>query len=128
MTTRSKGTSTGWAGLTHASQINVAGMLVAIIGIVIQIAAGVDYPTIPPGPIVLAVASAVVVFRPRRWSRYVGVIVPAFLLIGGTIASFARDELWDTSEPAQFIGLFIQAAAQAVALAAGLRALREPSS
>lgn len=100
----------------------------AIVGIVIQIAAGMDYPTIPPGPIILGLASAAIVFRPRRWSRYVGILVPAFLLIGGAIASFARDGLWDTNEPGQFIGLFIQAAGQAVALAAGVRALQAQRS
>ncbi len=40
--------------------MNVAGMLVAVAGIVVQIATGVDYPTIPPGPIILLVAAGIV--------------------------------------------------------------------
>jgi hypothetical protein len=124
MTSTTGSTTRHWAQLSRASQVNVAGMLSAVVGIVIQIAAGVDYPTIPPGPILLAVASGLIVFGTRRWVLIAGVIVPLFLLVGGTIASFAKDNLWDPAEPAQFAGLLIQALGQATALLAGVLAVR----
>lgn len=104
--------------------MNVAGMLVAVVGIVIQIATGVDYPTIPPGPIILLVAAGIVAVGRWRWSPIVGVVVPAFLLVGGTIAGFANDELWDPGEPGQFFGLVVQAVGVIAALIGGVRALR----
>jgi hypothetical protein len=102
----------------------VAGMLVAVVGIVIQIVTGVDYPTVPPGPIVLLVAAGIVAVGRWRWSPIVGVVVPAFLLVGGTIAGFANDELWDPGEPGQFFGLVVQAVGVIAALIGGVRALR----
>jgi hypothetical protein len=35
--------------LSAAGKLNVAGLVAAAAGIVIQIASGADYPTIPPG-------------------------------------------------------------------------------
>ena len=83
----------GLSSLPTASKVNVAAMVVAIVGIVIQIAAGVDYPPVPPGPIILAVAVALVLFTRRRWAAIVAVIVPVFLTVGGTIAFLADDEM-----------------------------------
>jgi hypothetical protein len=99
-------------------------MLIAVGGIIIQIATGVDYPPVPPGPIILLVAAAIVGYRPGRRSAVVGVIVPLFLLVGGTMASFANDALWDTGEPGQFAGLTIQVIGEVIALGAGIHALR----
>jgi hypothetical protein len=98
-------------------------MLVAVVGIVIQIASGVDYPTIPPGPIILLVATAIVALGRWRWSPIVGVIVPAFLLVGGAIAGVANDELWNLDEPGQFFGLLVQTIGVITALIGGIRAL-----
>jgi hypothetical protein len=111
--------------LTSAARVNVAGMLAAAAGILIQIATGVDYPTVPPGPIILVAAAAIVGLARWRWASIVGVVVPAFLLVGGTIASFARDDLWDLGEPGQFAGLVLQAAGVLLALASGIRALTQ---
>ena len=99
-------------------------MLSAVVGIVVQIAAGIDYPTIPPGPILLLIASALIVFGTGRWGLLAGIIVPGFLVVGGTIASFPRDDLWDPGEPAEFAGLLIQALGQGIALLAGIRAVQ----
>lgn len=124
MTSPSSETARARSPLSNASRMNVAGMLVAVVGIVIQIVTGVDYPTIPPGPIVLLVAAGIVAVGRWRWSPIVGVVVPAFLLVGGTIAGFANDELWDPGEPGQFFGLVVQAVGVIAALIGGVRALR----
>ena len=73
-------------------KVNALAMVVAIGAIIWQIAAGVDYPTVPPGPIILGVAVVVVLFVRATWARIVGVVVPLFLLVGGTIASMAEDD------------------------------------
>jgi hypothetical protein len=123
MTARSGEIAPARPALSRASWLNIAGMLVAVAGIVIQIATGVDYPTIPPGPIILLAAVGIVALGRWRWSPIVGVIVPAFLLVGGTIAGFANDELWDLGEPGQFFGLVVQAVGVIAGLIGGVRAL-----
>jgi hypothetical protein len=123
MTTRSDNKATPRPALSTASQLNIGGMLVAVAGILIQIATGVDYPTIPPGPIILLVAVAIVALGRWRWSPIVGAIVPAFLLVGATIAGVANDELWILSETGQFFGLLVQTVGVIAALIGGIRAL-----
>ena len=112
------------ATVSTAARINVAGLLAAAVGIVIQIAAGVDYPTVPPGLIILLVAAGLVAFAPWGWVAAVGVAVPVFLLIGGAITSDARNNLTDPGEFGQFAGTLLQLAALIVALVAGLLMLR----
>jgi hypothetical protein len=52
--------------LSRAGRLNALGLLVAAAGIMIQYLSGVDYPTIPPGPIILLAAAGAVVFGPWR--------------------------------------------------------------
>lgn len=97
----------------------------AAAGIVIQIASGADYPTVPPGLIILLVAAGLVAMGTRwRWVTVVGVAVPTFLLIGGAIAPQARDQLGDPGQVGVFIGTAVQLLALAVALVAGVAAAR----
>jgi hypothetical protein len=72
---------------TRVAMLNVVGLVVAAAGIMIQYVSGVDYPTIPPGPIILLAAAAVVAFGPWRWSSVVGLVAALFLSIGGAIAT-----------------------------------------
>ena len=100
----------------------VAGLLLAAAGIPIQIAAGVDdYPTIPPGLVLLVVAAAVVWFGARwRWTPLVGVVLAIFLLVGAVVTGTTADRL---SEPGQlwpFTGTLIQVIGLVLALLAGL--------
>jgi hypothetical protein len=116
-----------WSTLSPASRVNVAALVVAIVAIFVQIAAGVDYPAIPPGPIILAVAAGLVVLTRARWALVVAVIVPLFLTIGGTIAALADDEnalRHAGDDLAAFLATAVQMAAVAVAAAAGVGALR----
>ena len=123
MTSRPNETARSRPALSGASWMNIDGMLVAVVGILIQIATGVDYPTIPPGPIILLVAVAIVALGRWRWSPIVGVIVPAFMLVGGAIAGIANDELWDLGEPGQIFGLLVQTGGVVAGLIGGIRAL-----
>lgn len=123
---RTKG-ARGLSSLSTASKVNVAAMATAIVGIVLQIAAGVDYPTVPPGPIILAAAAGLVVFTRGRWASLVGLIVPVFLTVGGTIAFLVSDDmaLRHPDEAAAFAATALQMIAVAVASVAGLQAFRQ---
>ena len=68
--------------LSLAGKLTVAALLVAVAGIVIQIVSGVDYPTVPPGIVILLVTASVVAFGPWRWAPVAGVVVGLFLLVG----------------------------------------------
>jgi hypothetical protein len=112
--------------LSAAGKLNVAGLVAAALGIMIQIASGADYPTIPPGLIILLVAAGLVALGARwRWTTIIGVVVPAFLLVGGVIAPQARDQLGDPGQVGVFIGTVIQLLALVIALAAGVAAARQ---
>ena len=112
--------------LSAAAKLNVAGLVVAAAGIVIQIASGADYPTVPPGLLILLVAAALVALGARwRWTTIVGVIVSLFLLLGGVLAPQAREQLGDPGQVGVFIGTVIQLMALVVALVAGVAATRQ---
>jgi hypothetical protein len=114
---------------TPAALLNVTGLVVAAAGIMIQYAAGVDFPTIPPGPIILLVAAAVVAFGPWHWSPIVGLVAAAFVSVGGAIATIAgngfNDTLGDPRELAALVGAAVQIAGLAIALPAGIVNVRD---
>jgi hypothetical protein len=113
--------------LSTATKVNALAMVVAIAAIIWQIAAGVDYPAVPPGPIILSIAVVVVLFVRATWARIVGIVVPLFLLVGGTIATIADEEnaLRQPGDASPFLATILQFAAVAVALVAGVMAYRE---
>jgi hypothetical protein len=109
--------------LSSATGLAVAGLVVAAAGIVIQIASGADYPTVPPGLVILLAAAGLVALATRwRWTTIVGVIVSLFLLVGGVLAPQARAQLGDPGQVGVFIGTLIQLLALVVALVAGVAA------
>jgi len=116
--------------MSTATKVNALAMVAAIGAIIWQIAAGVDYPTVPPGPIILGVAVVVVVFVQALWAGVVGVVVPLFLLIGGTIAGItdADNPIRDPGAASPFAAIVLQLAALIVAVIAGVVALRERRS
>jgi hypothetical protein len=114
--------------LSPAARLNVAGLVVAAAGIMIQYFSGVDYPTIPPGPIILLAAAAVVAFGPWRWSTVVGLVTAAFVSIGGAIATIVGNgftpQLSDPGAFGGFAGTVVQILGLAIALPAGIVAAR----
>jgi len=109
-----------------AASLTVAGLVVAAAGIVIQIASGAEYPTIPPGLIILLAAAGLAALATRwRWTTIVAVIVSLFLLVGGVLAPQAREQLSDPTQVGIFIGTVIQLLALVVALVAGVAATRQ---
>jgi hypothetical protein len=116
---------------TPVALLNVAGLVVAAAGIVIQYVSGVDYPAVPPGLIILLAAAAVVTFGPWRWSPFAGLGAAVFLSIGGAIATIAgngfSETLGDPGEVGGFAGAVIQIVGLAIALPAGIVAAKRGS-
>jgi hypothetical protein len=110
--------------LIRASQLTVAALLVAAAGFVMQIVAGVDVPTVPPGLVILLVAAALVTFAPWRWMPVVGVVVGLFLLVG-FFASGAVGSLLEPSELGVFLGAWVQFLAVIFAVVAGIVAVSQ---
>jgi hypothetical protein len=126
MTSTTSSRSTSLRALPAAVKVNALAMVVAIAAIIWQIAAGVDYPTVPPGPIILGVAAAIVVLVRATWARVVGIVAPLFLVVGGTIASISDDAnaLRHPGDASPFVATIVQLAAVGVALVAGIVAYR----
>ncbi len=111
-----------------AVRLLVVGLVVAAAGIMIQYLSGVDYPTIPPGPIILLAAAAVVTFGPWRRAPMVGLVAALFISIGGVIATIAGNgftpQLSDPGAVGGFVGTLVQIAGLVIAVAAGVAASR----
>ena len=110
-----------------AARLLVVG-LVAAAGMLIQYASGVEYPTIPPGPIIALVAAAVVAFGPWRRAPVVGLVAAVFISLGGVIATIAGNgftpQLSDPGAVGGFVGTLVQIAGLVIAVAAGVVAVR----
>lgn len=73
--------------LSDATKLNVAGLVVAAAGMLIQMNAGSTlYPSLA-GPIVLLATAVIVVLGPPRWTPYVGLLVPFVLGFGALVAA-----------------------------------------
>jgi len=100
----------------------VAGLIVASVGIVIQIFAGVDFPAIPPGLVILLLAAGAVAFAPWRWTLVVATLVGLSQLVGLFLAGQAG-RLVDLTQPVGLVGLWVQLLALATAVMASVIAL-----
>ncbi len=111
-----------------AARLLVVGLVVAAAGMLIQYASGVEYPTIPPGPIIALVAAAVVAFAPWRRAPVVGLVAAVFISLGGVIATIAGNgftpQLSDPGAVGGFVGTLVQIAGLVIAVAAGVVAVR----
>ena len=89
------------------------------------------FPTIPPGPIILTVAAAVVVFGPWPRSHVVGLVAALFVSVGGVIATIAGSGFGQTlgapSDVGAFTGALVQIVGLLIAVPAGLVAARRRS-
>jgi hypothetical protein len=114
--------------LSPAARLNALGLAVGATGIMIQYVSGVDYPTIPPGPIILLAAAGVVAFGPGRRAPVAGLVAAAFVSLGGVVATMAgkgfTETLGDPSELGGFLGALVQIAGLVIALPAGVVAVR----
>src|SRR5262245_39484117 len=96
-----------------AVQLTVAALLVAAVGIVVQILFGHNYPTVPPGLFVLVVPAVLVWFVPWRWMPVVGAVAALFQLIG-LFAAGQASRLGGSESVGDTVGLWVQLVAVVV--------------
>lgn len=106
-------------------RVDAAALLLAIVGMIVQIANGVKYPTVPPGIVILAAVALLITFVPWPPVRVLGALVPLFVLVGGIISTTGRTNISHPGQFGPFIGTVIQFAGLAVGVAAGLAAVTE---
>ncbi|WP_433331138.1 hypothetical protein [Spirillospora sp. CA-294931] len=102
-----------------------AGLAIATTSIPIQIAGGADYPTVPPGLIILGVPTLLLLFSSWRWVLVLATLVTLFLGVGGSVAESFRDQLTTPGDTVTFLGSVLQVIGLLIALAALVPAFRE---
>ncbi len=102
------------------TKLTVGALLVAAAGILLQYLSGVgDFPTIPPGPIILTILAGIIAFAPWRWIPILGSVMGISLIIG-FLLNDSVDRLTDVTPMLGLVGLWIQVAGVVVAIAAGV--------
>ncbi|GLY70581.1 hypothetical protein [Amycolatopsis taiwanensis] len=111
---------------SSAATLNAIFLFVAAAGIVLQVIVGVPgYPTVPPGPIILAAAGILVLALATRarWVLFIGIIAPAFVLVGGLIEGSIWKRLGNPGDFGPFLGTALQEIGVVVALIYGIVAV-----
>lgn len=106
-------------------KLSAVALLVAAVGIVVQILGGAEYPTVPPGIIILVVTAGIVWFVPWRWAPVVAVLAGLFLVVGLFTADQAS-RLVEVDTALDTTGLWIQMVAVIVAVATAVPAMARP--
>jgi hypothetical protein len=104
---------------------NAAGLLIAVAGMIVQIANHVKYPTVPPGVVILAATAILIVTVPWPPIRILGAIAPGFILVGGMVSSTGRINISHPGQVGKFVGTVVQFGGLAIAVIAGVLALIE---
>jgi hypothetical protein len=106
--------------LSNAARLNVAGLVLAAAGMLLQVAAGSTlYPSVT-GPIVLIVTAAVVAFVPGRWPPYLGLAVPLVLGVGAIVAAAMTGDFVDQLTSVDRVGVFLGSVMHVIGLVAAV--------
>jgi hypothetical protein len=106
-----------------AGKLTVVALLVAAVGVAIQIASGTPYPTIPPAFFILLIPAAFIGLGRWWWAPILAVLSGLFLTFG----LFAAGETGRLTDPKSFadsFGLWTQTVAVLVATVGGVLATR----
>jgi cadmium resistance protein CadD (predicted permease) len=111
-------------GLSAATKVNLAGLVLTSTGMLLQIAAGSTlYPSLA-GPIVLLATAAIVAFVPGRWTRYLGLVIPLVLGVGALVAAVMTgdfiDQLTDIARAGIFVGSLVHVVGLIAAVSGGV--------
>jgi hypothetical protein len=105
--------------LSLAEKLTVAALVVAAIGVVIQIVAGHPYPTVPPVFFILLIPAGLIALG-RWWWAPVPAVLAGLFLTFGLFASGESGRLFDLSNPGDSFGLWVQTLSVLVATAAAI--------
>jgi len=116
--------------LSNAANLSVTGLVLTAAGMLVQIAAGSQlYPTLA-GPIVLLAAAVIVAFVRRRWTPYIGLLVPLVLGVGAIIAAVMTGafvaQLTDVGNPGVLLGSLMHVIGLVAAVAGSVGMLLSP--
>lgn len=112
-----------------ARVVLVAGLVLAAVGVITLILVGVPgFPLVPPGPIILLGAAALVAFVRWRWMPVVGLAAALFLAVGAVLAGATQAMLATPSDVGPFVGSVVQVAGLVVATVAGVVAVARAAS
>jgi len=93
----------------------IAALLIAALGVIIQIIAGAPYPPVPPVFFILLLPAAIMFFLRRKWVAIPVIVVGLFLTLG-LFSSGAWHRLLPNINMLDSVGLWIQGIAVIVAL------------
>jgi hypothetical protein len=106
------------SAVSPAGKATVVALLIAAVGVAIQIAAGAPYPTVPPAFFILLVPAGLIAAGRWWWAPILAVIAGLFLTFG----LFAAGQTSRLTHPTSFadaFGLWTQAVAVLVAVLSG---------
>jgi hypothetical protein len=111
------------ASLSLGAWLNVAGLVLAAVGMLLEMGAGSGlYPTLT-GPIVLLIGAAVVALRPGRWTAYIGLVIPLALAVGlivsAALSPVFLEQLTDTGNAGIVLGSLLHVVGLTAAVAGG---------
>ena len=78
---------------TPAVIATLSALLLLAVSIVGQIAAGADYPTVPPGLVIPLVAAGLLLWRANRWTTGLALGVGLFIGVGAILTPDTGDHL-----------------------------------
>jgi hypothetical protein len=108
----------------RAKTVLVAGLATAAVGTLLEYVTGVPgFPTVPPGPIILAAAALVVAMVAWRWIAALGLLVAVFVAVGAIASGTAAQLLATPQVPGQFVAALVQVLGLVVAIVGGAVAL-----
>lgn len=105
--------------LLLTSRITIASLVIATVGVVIQIVSGANYPAVPPVFFILLIPAGLIAFGRWRWTTVTAVVAGLFLTVG-LFASGASRRLVEPNQVGDTVGLWIQMLAVIVATVSGM--------
>jgi hypothetical protein len=110
--------------LSRAEKLLIIGLVANAVGIWIQAFAGdPEYPSIPPGPIVLVIIAAIVALGTRwRGTALLGALLSLWITVGAFATPFTARRLGQPEILGVFVGTIVQVAGLALGDIAGVAA------